>query len=74
MASKRGNPVARAGNYAQEIDSTGVDQEMKNTVFGTPMTKAEKGYVSGVGNRPSATEAVRRARKANKQPPLRSDE
>ena len=71
MASKRGNPVARVGGYAQEVDSTGVDPSMQSTLYGTKMDKTEKDYVSGTGGRPSAMEAVRRARKANKQPPVR---
>ncbi len=68
--SKRGNPVARVGNYAQEVDSTGIDPEMKQVMFGTPMDPTESAYVQGTGNRPSAIQAVKRARKANKQPPL----
>lgn len=70
MPSKRGNPVARAGNYAQETDSTGMDESMKATLYGTKMDKTEKAYVKGTGGRASATEAVRRARKANRKPPV----
>jgi hypothetical protein len=60
----------RAGNYAAEGDTTGMDEEMKATLTGTPMTKTESAYVKGTG-RPSAIKAVQRARKANKQPLLR---
>lgn len=70
MASKRGNPVARVGNYAQETDSTGLDPEMKSTLFGTKMSKTESNFVKGTG-RASSMEAVRRARKANRQPPVK---
>lgn len=70
MASKRGNPVARAGNYAAETDSVGMDESMKSSLYGTKMNKVESDYVKGTG-RASSVEAVRRARKANKQPPLR---
>ena len=73
MASKRGNPVARVGNYVQDVDSVGVDQPMKDLMFGTPMTQVEKNYVKGT-KRPSAMAAVRKARKANKQPPVQEDE
>lgn len=71
MASKRGNPVARIGNYAQEVDSTNVDPAMKEMMFGTKMNKTEKAYVKGARGRASAVEAVRRARRANKQPPVK---
>jgi hypothetical protein len=75
----RKNPVARAGNYAQEMDSGAMgtmDQSMRDVLFNggdrnpTAMTGLEKRYVKGVGGRSSATEAVKRARKANRQPPL----
>ena len=29
---KRGNPVAQAGNYAAEVDTAGMDPEMKRTM------------------------------------------
>ena len=32
MASKRGNPVGRAGNYAQQVDPSGMDPAMKETL------------------------------------------
>lgn len=68
--AKRRNPTIKAGNYATEGDTTGMDEAMKATLTGTPMTKVEEDYVKGTG-RESAKEAVRRARKANKQPPVR---
>jgi uncharacterized protein YqfA (UPF0365 family) len=65
MASPRRNPVGRAGNYAQEIDTTGIDPEMKETLgLGIKMNKIESDYVKGTG-RATAIDAVRRARKAN---------
>lgn len=72
MASKRGNPIARAGNYAQEVDSTAMDPEMKASLMGTKMSKTEESYLKGRSGRAreTATEAIRRARKANKQKPL----
>ena len=78
MSSKRGNPVARAGNYAQEVDTEGMDPEMMETLGlrrpkGTKMNKTESDYVKSAGGRSSATEAVRRARKANKQPSLKEE-
>lgn len=73
MASKRGNPVAKVGNYAQEVDSVGMDSGMKAQMFGSKMDKTESKYVSGAKNKSTATEAVRRARKANKQRPLLED-
>jgi len=32
MAGKRKNPIAQAGNYSAEIDTTGMDPEMKATL------------------------------------------
>lgn len=71
MATKRGNPVARAGNYVQEVDASGMDPEMKETLGLraprlTGMNKTESNYVKGRGGASSAEEAVRRARKTNK--------
>lgn len=66
--------VARVGNYAQDVEPTG-EAEMDSTLFGqkgTPMTKLERAYVKGTG-RKSAVQAVKNARRANKQPPLRED-
>lgn len=76
MASPRKNPVARVGNYAAPVDSQGMDQSdpMFGELFGTKMDKTESSYVSGAKNKSSATEAVRRARRANKQPPLKESE
>lgn len=66
----RKNPVAKVGNYAStDVDSTGMDPEMQAQMYGTKMDKTESAYVKGTG-RPSSVEAVKRARKANKQPPL----
>ncbi len=61
--------IGRAGNYAAPIDTTGMDEEMKSMLTGTPMTKNESAYVKGTGRQSSIT-AVKRARKANKQPLL----
>ena len=36
MAGKRKNPIAQAGNYSAEIDTTGMDPEMKATLVPTP--------------------------------------
>lgn len=69
--AQRKSPVARAGNYAAEMDTFGLDPEMKATLLGTPMDKVESAYVSGKGGSESAREAVRRARKANRKPPVR---
>lgn len=75
MAIKRRNPtVARVGNYAQEVDSTGLgDEAMEAQLFGTKPDKVEKDYMKGARNKTTAREAVRRARKANKKPPLSPD-
>ena len=71
MAAPRKNPVAKVGNYASaDVDSAGMDPNMQELMYGKPMDATEKAYVKGVGNRPSARQAVARARKANKQPPL----
>lgn len=63
-------PIARTGNYAAPIDTTGMSDEDKVFFTGTKATKLERSYVKGTG-RASSVEAVRRARKANKQPPLK---
>jgi hypothetical protein len=42
-----------------------------NEAGATPMDKTERDYFNGTGRRDSAVEAVRRARKANKKPPLK---
>lgn len=64
--------VAKVGNYAAEIDTTGMSDENKAFFTGTKLTKLERDYVKGTG-RKSALEAVKRARKANKQPLLKED-
>lgn len=66
----RKNPIARVGNYSAPIDTQGMDSAMKDMMTGTPMDKTEKAYVAGAKNKDTATEAVRRARKANKAKPL----
>lgn len=67
----KSRPVtARAGNYVSPIDTTGMDTEMLATLTGTKPNKVESDYIKGTGGRPSAIEAVRRARRANRQPPL----
>lgn len=74
MASKRSNPIARVGNYAAPVDTAGMDQSMISMMTGTKMSKTEASYLKGAKNKASATEAIRRARRANKQPPLKEDE
>ena len=69
-APKRRGTVARVGNYAADIDTTGMSDDDKAFFTGTPMNKIESDYVKGTG-RASSIEAVKRVRKANKQPPLR---
>jgi hypothetical protein len=69
LPKKRG-VTGRAGGYAADVDTTGMDEAMKAQLTGTPMTKIESDYVKGTG-RASSVEAVRRARKANKKPLLR---
>jgi hypothetical protein len=72
MASKRKNPTARIGNYTAPIDTTGggIDNSMLNDMLGTPMDKTEASYVASRSGAPAAKEAVRRARRANKMPPV----
>lgn len=70
MAQRRA-PVARVGNYAAEVDSFGLDPELKATLLGTPMDKTESAYVASKGGSESSREAVRRARKANRKPPVK---
>ena len=67
----KSRPVTgRAGNYAAPIDTAGMDPEMITELTGTKATKVESDYLRGT-NRPSAIEAVKRARRANRQPPLK---
>lgn len=67
---RRGNPIAKVGNYAMDVDSAGMDPEMQSQMFGQKMDKTESAYVAQAKNKATATEAVRRARRANKQAPL----
>lgn len=67
---KRKYPTGKVGNYAAPVDTTGMDPDMIADLTGTKMTKIESAYVKGTG-RPSAIEAVKRARRANRQPPLK---
>ena len=64
--------TARVGNYSSDIDTTGMSEDDKTFWTGTKMTKLESDYVKGTG-RASSVEAVRRARKANKQPLLKEN-
>ena len=69
-------PTARAGNYVAPVDTVGMDPAMKATLGLTKtekMDKTESAYVKGRGGAASAIEAVRRARRANKRPPLPED-
>lgn len=63
-------PTGRAGNYAAPVDTSGMDVDMAATLIGTHPNRIEQDYIAGT-KRKSAVEAVRRARKANLQPPLR---
>jgi len=58
---------ARVGNYRADVDPTG-EPEMDRFLAGPPpkMNKVESAYVAGAKNKDSATEAVRRARRANR--------
>ncbi len=67
-------PTARAGSYIAPVDTAGMDEDLKASLTGTPMDKTESTYVKSRGGAASAKEAVRRARRANKQPPLREEE
>ncbi len=72
----RRNPTAKAGNYSAPADTAGMDDALKQTLGlqkTEPMDKTESAYVKGRGGAASAKEAVRRARKANKRPPLPED-
>jgi hypothetical protein len=69
-------PTGRAGNYAAPVDTAGMDPAMKASLQVTPtekMDKVESAYVKGKGGASSALQAVRKARKANKRPPLPED-
>lgn len=71
MAPRKNIAVARAGNYAAPVDTSGMDESMKATL--APKTqkldKTESAYVAGAQNKDTAKIAVSRARKANKQAP-----
>lgn len=62
--------TGKAGNYAAPVDTAGMDPDMIVDLTGTKATKLESAYIKGTG-RKSAVEAVRRARRANRQPPLK---
>jgi hypothetical protein len=65
--------IARAGNYTAPVDTSGMDPDMKTSLTqgkSKPMDQTESTYVAGAKNKDSATEAVRRARRANKAAPL----
>ena len=67
----RRNPTdanVRVGNYRADVDTAGLGSEF-NSLFGTPYSKEEKAYVEGKGGSASSKEAVRRARRANRQSP-----
>ena len=69
MAAKRGNPAAK---YTDDPDMQAtLNGSSSNEAGATPMDKTERDYFNGTKRRDSAIEAVRRARKANKQPPLK---
>lgn len=59
--------VGKIGNYAAPVDTAGMDPDMIAMMIGTKPTKVESSYMRGGGS----SEAVRRARRANKQPPLK---
>jgi membrane protease subunit (stomatin/prohibitin family) len=73
MAGKRDNPVAHVGNYSAPVDTAGIDKAMSDMMLGTKMDKTESDYVAQAKNKNTAAVAVQRARKANKQPPVRED-
>jgi hypothetical protein len=50
-----------------------MDESMKALGLGKPMDKVESDYVAQSKDKSSATEAVRRSRKANRMPPLQED-
>lgn len=69
-------PSARAGNYRAPVDTAGMDSAMKETLGlkkTEKMDKTEAAYVKGKGQTASSIEAVRRARRANKRPPIPED-
>jgi len=69
----RKSPIARVGNYAAPVESTG-DVQLDHTLFGpkgTDMDKTEAAYVAGAKNKDTARAAVSKARSANKAAPLK---
>jgi len=74
--ARRNIAVARAGNYSAPVDTAGMDADMQQSLQptkSTPMDKTESSYVGQAKNKASATEAVKRARRANKQAPVSGD-
>lgn len=67
-------PTGRVGNYSAPVDTAGMDPSMQAMMTGkrkgqtgdSATDKAEKAFTG-------SAEAVRRARKANRQPPLKED-
>jgi hypothetical protein len=60
--------VGKIGNYAAPVDTAGMDEDMIGMMIGTKPTKVESDYMK---SRPNSMEAVKRARRANRQPPLK---
>jgi hypothetical protein len=46
-ATKRGNPIGRAGNYAAPVDAAGMDSTMKATLM-PPKQPKKKGIVGRI--------------------------
>jgi hypothetical protein len=69
MANKRKNPSSAITDDPEMQATLGGASD--NEAGSTPMSKLERTYFNGRGRADSALEAVRRARKANKMPPLR---
>ena len=67
VKQRPGVATARVGNYAADVDTTGMSDDDKAFYTGTKATKEEAAYIKGTG-RPSAIKAVQKARKANKLP------
>jgi len=70
-AVKKRYPVAKVGNYATNVDTAGMDEEMQAMMIGTAPDKEEAAYLKGTGGRKSAITAIKRTRRANKQPLLK---
>ena len=69
-AVKKRPVIGKISNYAAPVDTAGMDEEMIIQMIGTKPDKIESDYMKGTG-RASSVEAVRRARRANKKPPLK---